>query len=146
MASRFGAKWTGFVALSERWTTAGLPTIWMGELLPADALIEFVVWDGLDSITQGSLVEIPLLVPSPSMARFLSVTRLRYAKLASVVVRKRPKVSARTTAIPSNNHSEGWLFSMRPRSVSGHEGPFRQIGLPFLKYSPEPSSIKFARK
>ena len=28
--------------------------------LPTDSLIEFVVWDGLDSITQGSLVEIPL--------------------------------------------------------------------------------------
>ena len=60
MVSRFDARWTGFAALSVRWTTAGLPTTWMGELLPADALIELVVRDGIDDFLHRALVEIPL--------------------------------------------------------------------------------------
>ena len=73
MASRFGARWTGFAALTVRWTTAGLPTIWMGELLPTDAFdhmdvggramsgtiaeIEFVVRDGLDDFLHRALAD-----------------------------------------------------------------------------------------
>jgi len=60
MASRFGARWTGFAALTVRWTTAGLPKIWMGELLPTDALIKFVVLDGRDNFLHWALIEIPL--------------------------------------------------------------------------------------
>jgi len=60
MASLFGARWTGFAALSVCWTAAGLLPRSGGELLPAYALIELVLGDGLNDIDQGTLIKIPL--------------------------------------------------------------------------------------